>query len=82
MSYYQRINKTGSQANQPNPVTLMNTNTIQILTAVIGTTLVAGLASMTATDASINGIAATIAYLAVAAVGAIAISDYRASRKA
>ena len=59
----------------------MKTNTIQAITTSVAIGLIAGFGATQVTGDSITGIAVALGYLAVAAVIAIAFSDYRSAPK-
>lgn len=59
----------------------MKTNTIQLITTTLAVAIVAGLASTKVTGDYVAGAAVGVAYLAVAALVAMAASDYRGSQR-
>ena len=60
----------------------MNTNTIQVITTTIAVGLIAGFVGLEATGSILTGVAIGVSYLTVAALIAMAASDYRSGRKA
>ncbi|AOS45040.1 hypothetical protein Verru16b_02109 [Lacunisphaera limnophila] len=59
----------------------MKNNTIQVITSTIAIAIVAGLGSTKVTGNYMAGVAVGVAYLAVAALLAMAASDYRGSQR-
>lgn len=72
-------NQTTKQPNQPN---FMKTNITQVVTTILATAVVAGLGGTKVTGDYLTGIALAVSYLTVAAVVAMAVSDYRGSQRA
>jgi hypothetical protein len=60
----------------------MNTNTIQVITATISAGLMAGFIGLAVTGNVLVGAAIGVSYLTVAALIAMAVSDYRSGPKA
>jgi hypothetical protein len=60
----------------------MNTNTIQVITATISAGLMAGFIGLAVTGNVLVGAAIGVSYLTVAALIAMAVSDYRSGSKA
>jgi hypothetical protein len=58
----------------------MKTNTIQAITTTVAAGLIAGFGSTKVTGDYLTGIAVTVGYLAVAALVALAVADYRRNR--
>ena len=67
--------------NEPLEYKTMKTNKVQVITALLAVAAVAGLAGTKATGDYITGFAVTVAYIAVAAVLAMAAADYRSSSR-
>jgi hypothetical protein len=59
----------------------MKTNTLQVLTTTIAVAVIAGLGGTKVTGNYVTGIAVAVSYLAVAALVAMAASDYRGSQR-
>lgn len=59
----------------------MKTNTIKVITTTFAVAIIAGLGSTEVTGNYLAGVAVGIAYLAVAALVAMAASDYRGSQR-
>ena len=77
MPYTQRVTKNRWPKKNQTDIKFMKTNTIQVITAVVATGLVAGLSSTKVTGDYVTGVAVTVGYLVVAAVVALAVADYR-----
>jgi hypothetical protein len=60
----------------------MNTNTIQAITITFATGLIAAIAGMVVTGNLLTGVAIGVSYFTVAALIAMAASDYRSGPKA
>lgn len=58
----------------------MKTNTIQAIITTVAAGLIAGFGSTKVTGNYLTGIAVTVGYLAVAALVALAVADYRRNR--
>ena len=59
----------------------MKTNTIQVITATLAVAVIAGFGSTKVTGDYLTGVAVAVGYLAVAALVAMAASDYRGSQR-
>jgi hypothetical protein len=59
----------------------MKTNTIQAITTTAAIALIAGFASTKVTGDYLTGVAVAVSYLTVAALVAMAASDYRGSQR-
>lgn len=59
----------------------MKTNTIQVITTTLAVALIAGFGSTKVTGDYVTGVAVAVGYLAVAALVAMAASDYRGSQR-
>jgi hypothetical protein len=82
MPYSRRITKTGDQARNSTAIKFMKTNTIQVITTTVAIAFAAGFAGTKVTGNYLTGVGVAVAYLAVAALVAIAASDYRGSQRA
>ena len=60
----------------------MNTNTIQVIATTVAVGLIAGFAGTEVTGNLLTGVAIGVSYLTVAALIAMAASDYRSGPKA
>lgn len=58
-------------------INFMKTNTIQVITTTVAVALVAGFGSTKLTGDYLTGVTVSVAYLAVAALVAMAAADYR-----
>lgn len=59
----------------------MKTNTIQVIATTVAVGLVAGVSSTKVTGDYVTGVAVTIGYLVVAALVALAATDYRRNQR-
>lgn len=59
----------------------MNTNTIQVITTTVSTGIFAGFIGLAVTGSLLTGVAIGVSYLTVAALIAMALSDYRSGPK-
>ncbi len=82
MRYTPAITKTGDRPTNTNRINFMKTNIIPVITTIVASALIAGLASMEVTGNILTGATVGLSYLAVAGAIAIAASDYRSSPKA
>jgi hypothetical protein len=82
MPYSWRITRTGDQAKNLTDIKFMKTNTIQVITTTVAIAFAAGFVGTTVTGNYLTGVGVAVAYLTVAALVAIAASDYRGSQRA
>jgi hypothetical protein len=59
----------------------MKTNTIKVIATTVAVGLVAGLSSTKVTGDYVTGVAVTVGYLAVAALVALTVADYRRDQR-
>jgi hypothetical protein len=81
MPYSRGVTKNRCPSKPTKPTPFMKTNTIQVITTTLAIALVAGFAGTKVTGDHLTGIAMAVSYLTVAAVVAMAASDYRGSQR-
>jgi hypothetical protein len=82
MPYSRDITQTGDQAKNQTDNKFMKTNTIQVITVTFAIGLIAAVTGLEVTGSLLVGVAIGVSYFTVAALIAMAASDYRSGPKA